>query len=202
MIEKSIFEDVWLSNEPRNTSLKRLGIIFFSFVLHSIIIFFILFGPLIKSETEFPELKIIDVYLSVIPKPPSTMRGAKNKTQKKTRLVEKDKKKIEKKEIPVSALIVPIEIPGEIIDDDDEAFITSDVDFGIGGGTEGGTEGGYEGGIVGGSLLGDVVEEEIDPVRVNIGDIELIKNVKPIYPPEALKKRIKGDVIIDLFGYY
>ena len=198
MMDKEVsFEDVWLDNEPRDKTLKRWGTIVASFFLHFTVVFFVLYGSMLNSNTKFPELKVVDVYVSIVPKPPSTMRGAKKKTQKKTKLVKKDKIIEKKTEIVRSALIVPVEIPGEIVDEDEE-FLVSDIEFGSGGGVEGGIEGGYEGGVLGGSILGDVVEEVIDPVRVNGGDIKLIKKVVPEYPPQALKMRVRGNVIIEL----
>lgn len=191
-----LFEDVWLSVESRDKTLKRWGTIFLSFGIHILIMFFALYGPLISTETNLPELKIVDVYLSIVPKPPASMRGAKKKTQKKTKVI-KEEKQIKKKElVSPSALIVPIEIPGEIIDEDEE-YLVSDIDFGDGGGVEGGTEGGSEGGIVGGSDLGETVEEEIEPVRVS-GLPELIKKVIPIYPPEAIRRRVRDRIIIEI----
>ncbi len=191
-----MFEDVWLDSDSKEEAFKRWGIFSLSFIIHSSIIIFVLFGHLINTET-LPDLKVIDVYLAhKVPVPPVSMRAAKRKTQKKTKLVKKDENITKKETISESALIVPIEIPGEITDEDDE-YLVSDIDFGSGGGIEGGTEGGEEGGVIGGSILGEFVENEIKPVRITGKLPKLIKYVKPEYPEEALKFRRTGSVIIE-----
>jgi len=190
------FYDTRLDRETKAKKLKRWGIILLSFFFHFLVAFLVLYGPLINSENNFPKLRVVDVYLSAMPPvPPASMRGALKKTQKKTKLV---KKKIKKKlEInKKSVLIVPVEIPGEIVDEDDDLLV-SDVAFGAGGGVEGGIEGGVEGGVIGGSILGETVEEEVEPVRIT-GKPILLKYVKPIYPPEAIKLRVKGNLVMEL----
>ena len=192
-----MFEDILVKSESKEDVLKKWSIFFMSFITHFSLIVYVLFGHLFSTETELPNLRVIDVYLShKIPTAPVSMRAAKKKTQKKTKLVEKDQNIKKVKQFPKSVLIVPIEVPGKIIDDEDD-FLVSDVDFGAGGGVEGGIDGGSEGGIIGGSVLGEFVENEIKPVRISGKQPKLIKYVKPIYPVEALKFRITGFVMIE-----
>lgn len=198
MSKKAVsFDDVWLSVESRDKTLKRWAIILFSLLIHFTVIFFVIYGSVLVTETKFPPLKVIDVYFSnPPPEAPKTMRAARRRTQKRTKLVEK-KKKIEKKKIlPPSALITPIEVPS-VISDEDEEFLVSDIDYGPGGGIEGGVEGGYDDGIEGGSLLGVIGEEKIEPVRITGTDPKLVKYIKPEYPADALRFRKTGYVVID-----
>ncbi len=190
-----MFDDVWLSNEDRKKTIRRWGIISVSFLMHSIIFFFVLYGSLFFTNGELPNLKVVDIYVSIVPKIPPSLRAAAIKTQKKTKVVDKDKK-IKEIEESFNKLITPVEIPEEIIDEDEDLLV-SDLDFGSGGGIEGGIEGGTDGGVIGGSLFGDFVEEKIEPVRLGTPP-KLKKSVKPIYPPEALKRRVTGNLLLEL----
>jgi len=190
-----VFDDVWLSNEDRKKTTRRWKIISVSFLMHSVIFFFVLYGHLLFIDEKLPPLKIVDIYVSIVPKIPPSLRAAAIKTQKKTKIIDKDKK-IKKIEESSNKLITPVEIPGEITDEDEDLLV-SDLDFGSGGGIEGGIEGGTDGGVIGGSPFGEFVEAEVEPVRLSTPP-KLKKYVKPIYPPEALKRRITGNLLLEL----
>lgn len=188
-------EVAFLIEEDKNDILKKLAPFSLSFIIHILIISVVFLGPLLNSNMKLPDLKIVNVYLShITPKIPQPMRAIKKISQKMSKLV--DKKEIKKDfSQPLGALIVPIEIPDEIIEEDDE-LIVSDIEFGSGGGLEEGIDGGFDDGIVGGSLFGQT--------PVFISQPRRIKYVKPIYPPEALEAKIGAAVIIeaitDVFG--
>lgn len=194
-MENSMFEDVYLIKEEKSSFLKRWSSISISFLIHLTIILIVFLGPLLDSNIKLPELKVVNIYISKIsPAPPVSLRAIKKISQKMSKLVNKNEKKENLSKIQ-NTLMIPLEIPEEIIDEDDE-YIVRGIKFGSGGGLEDGIEGGFDDGILGGSLLGQ------NPVWLS--KPERIKYVKPIYPPEALEAKIGASVIIeaitDVFG--
>lgn len=182
-------------NEEKNDILKRWSFFSLSFFVHILLISMLFIIPFLDFNIKLPDLKVVDIYVShITPEAPGSMRAMKKISQKMSKLVDKKEIKNDLSQ-QLGVLIVPIEIPEEIIDEEDE-LIVSDIEFGSGGGLEDGINGGFDDGIIGGSLLGQTPVWISQPRRT--------KYVKPVYPPEALEAKMGAAVIIeaitDLFG--
>jgi protein TonB len=99
-------------------------------------------------------------------------------------------------EVKTPGFTAPIEVPTEIVPDEE-------IDFGGPGGVPGGVEGGVPGGVVGGIVTG-LPEAPAPPAPVRAvrvgGDVReprKIVNVPPVYPEVALRARLEGGVIVE-----
>ncbi len=169
-----------------------------SFLAHAIILILLVVVPLMTADSNLPEVKVMNVFLSSTPPPPPPPPppAAKKKSSSKSKKKE-DQQKIENKPIMTGRLVAPIEIPEEIQEEDIS-------DLGLDEGIEGGVEGGVEGGIVGG-VLGSPGSSDMSNLNVTrVKEPNLIKRVKPLYPPLALRSRIQANVVIeavtDIYG--
>jgi protein TonB len=73
-----------------------------------------------------------------------------------------------------------------------EAGVPEGMEGGVVGGTVGGVPGGVLGGVIGGTGDIPVVVKDYDrPPR-------LIRKVKPVYPPDAFKKKVEGTVLVEI----
>lgn len=165
-----------------------------SFTIHLLLLAFVILTPLLKADSDLPEVRVINIIMTTatpdLPAPPAAAAKAR-KSSKRTKKSEK-KDVDEVKPQMTGRLVAPIEVPEEIEEEDI-------ADFGIEGGIEGGVEGGVEGGIIGG-VIGAPVFEGADTEVVRVSSLKrpkLVREVKPIYPPVALRARIQGRVIID-----
>ena len=198
MNSELIFNDVWINRHSGLGRLKQWFYMPVSLLIHSFFLFIFIFGPSLNPNKQLPPLKVIDIRLSnIAPSPPASLRAAPPKTQSRTKLVDQKEGKKKLPDKSPSALIKPVAIPGSF-EDEDEIFLTSAHDFGPGGGIEGGTPGGIEGGVVGGVDFGVIFEESPEPVRLNGNPPNLVKYVKPEYPPKALAARRTGHLVVEI----
>ncbi len=200
-----MFDDVIVGSSDTKSKIKKYLTMLFSLIMHSGVIFAVMVGPLLDTETVLPEIKVVDIFVAQTPpQPPQAQRGAKKKKAKaKTKREEKKQEEI-KKDIPqqIGALVAPIEIPEEIIEEEE------DFSSGLDDGLEGGVEGGVEGGMDDDGLTTDIFGGNLDvggsATRISVKQARKIKHVNPIYPKIAMSARIRGSVIVeavtDVFG--
>jgi protein TonB len=196
-----MFEDSLFDSGGKKKATKKWMTFPLSLLMHAIIIITLIIVPLLKADSNLPDIKVIDVFMAVEkPKAPLPQGAAKKKTTRKRRAKKKevDKKVEETRPISDGRLIAPIDIPEEIEEEEISDFGFEED------GVEGGVEGGIEGGVIGG-VLGSPITGDSQAIRIaSIQAPRLIKQVKPAYPPVALKARIKGKVILeaatDIYG--
>jgi protein TonB len=102
---------------------------------------------------------------------------------------------VEAKPLVAEPMALTVETPAPI----DPVSTVASVEDGVAGGVAGGVGDG-PGGIAGSGLGGAAAAPAAGPVRVG-GDIQRprkIKDVKPVYPPNALSADVRGAVIVDL----
>ncbi len=200
-----MFDDVMVGSGDKKSKMKKLSTMIFSFLMHSTIVFAVMIGPLMNTDTTLPEIKVVDIFVAQTPpQPPQAQRGAKKKKAKtKTKREEKKDEEI-KKDVPqqIGALVAPVEIPEEIIEEEED--FSSGLDDGIDGGVEGGVEGGLGDDDLGNSILGGNMMDTGSVTRISVKQARRTKYVKPIYPKIAMTARIRAIVIIeartDVFG--
>lgn len=193
--EKRVFfkELTRKKNKFRGLISIPLSLLFHFSMIGALVIF-----PLISAQ-DMPEVKNHAVHLFSMPKltTPSIRQGSKP-GPKRTPPVDKDYPK----DRPENSMIAPIDIPDEIPEPDfspiDDSNSGSDVDGGIDGDFLD-TIGGWDGPGDGDGFKGTMKL----PVSV-IRNPRLIKRVKPVYPPLALKARRQGNVTLeaetDIYG--
>jgi len=98
-------------------------------------------------------------------------------------------------------LVAPVEIPDEIQEEE-----VNDFDMGMDGGIEGGIEGAIDSGNSA-ALLGLTAGGDDGGNVARVSSIKrpkLIRQVNPVYPPVAMRARIRGVVIVeattDIYG--
>jgi len=161
-----------------------------SLLFHFCLIASVVVIPLMSSDEEKPELKIMDIFLTanMAPPPPSVPAGKKGNTTKSKHAEEK------KQQVAVdpTRLIEPVTIRDTI---EEEDLLT---DFGVGNGGEIiGAPVGVEGGVIGGSIFGDPdAVNNATPITV-AKPPTLLKKFAPDYPAVALRARIQGDVLVE-----
>ena len=121
-----MFDDVIVGSSDAKSKMKKSLTMIFSFLMHSSVVFAVLVGPLMETDTVLPEIKVVDIFVAQTPpQPPQAQRGAKKKKAKaKTKREEKKQDEI-KKEVQqqIGALVAPVEIPEEIIEEEEDFFI-------------------------------------------------------------------------------
>jgi len=163
-----------------------------SLIVHALIVASFVIVPLMMAESNLPEAKITNIFMSAPPPPPPPPPPpGKKKVEKKTE--SEQEKKLENKPIVAGRLVAPVEVPQQIRDEDVGSF---GIEGGIDGGVEGGVEGGVIGGVIGGVDDGQITES--NAIRVaSVQRPKRIKEVVPVYPPVALQARIQGVVVVE-----
>lgn len=199
-----MFDDVMVGSGDKKSKVKKLSTMIFSFLMHSTIVFAVMVGPLMNTDTTLPEIKVVDIFVAQTPpQPPQAQRGAKKK-KAKTKTKREEKTEEIKKDVPVriGALVAPVEIPEEIIEEEED--FSSGLDDGIDGGVEGGVEGGLGDEDLGNDIIGIDSMNSGSLTRISVKQARRTKYVKPIYPKIAMTARIRAIVIIeartDVFG--
>jgi periplasmic protein TonB len=191
--KQTIFEQ-WIET-PKST--KRWFFIPMSMIFHGAIVAAVVILPLMSVGDEMPPVKVLNVYLSSASAPPplpTPPRGKKGS--------DKPNKRQEQKKAPAQtdSLIEPVEIPTEI---PDAAIDLGGNGSGDGGDVIGGVEG-LEDGVIGSPFIGDQNFSPSDNTPIKVQMPRLIKQVKPDYPPVALRAHIQGVVVIeavtDIYG--
>lgn len=155
--------------------------------------------PLINPGSP-PPIKVYSAFLAPVPSPspPPPPPGPRSSRSGSKRISSIQNKPA----IEPGKLVVPVEIPDKVANEDI-------ADFGVPGGVEGGVPGGVPGGVVSdlvSKVIGEPFGETEEPVRAG-GEIKpprLIRRVEPIYPEIARQSRKEGTVILeattDIYG--
>jgi TonB family protein len=84
------------------------------------------------------------------------------------------------------------------LSDKEKSGVVGGVAGGVQGGVEGGVEGGVKGGVEGGveGAIGDAASAQVIDLG-NTDSPQLIERVEPVYPKDALKAGLKGEVVLE-----
>lgn len=196
------FEDTMMGSGKKKESTKVWLTIPISLVMHVFLVVSMIVVPLMNADENMPDIKVIDVLMSAPPPPTAPPPPAGKKKSSKAKQTKKREDKPDKpRPVNTGRLVAPVEIPDEIQEEE-----VSDIDFGADTGIEGGIEGGIDTGNSS-ALLGLTAGDDDGGNVARVSSIKrpkLIRQVQPVYPPVAMKARIRGTVIVeattDIYG--
>lgn len=176
---------------------KKPVTVFFSVVIHTIVIAILILVPLIYTEA-LPKQQLLTFLLTAPPPPPPPPPPPAATMVKVQKVVS---------QIVEGQLQTPKEIPKEIAKIVEDAPPPPAVG-GVVGGVEGGMAGGQLGGVLGGIISKNAppppppkIEAPKLPTRIRVGgnvqQANLISSPKPNYPPLAKSARIQGTVVLE-----
>jgi len=188
---------VYLKRKSDNRILRKGGLLFVSMTVHTLVVLMIIVVPLVRAETNLPELTITQVTLSGAPPAPGVpAQGNRHGTKKPGESPGEIRKPEPVK--PVShSFFAPTKPPEDIVMTD----LLSDSGIEIQG---------VDGGIdldqieVPPSMLTSFTSQNLpgndQVLRISkVMQPKLIRRVEPTYPSAALLARIEGTVIVDAF---
>ncbi len=205
--EVTMFKDVMIGSMRLKLKVKKGLMMLFSVLLHSAVIFGVIVGPLMTTDTDFSEIKVVDVMVLKTPPIPQAIKGTKKPPEgpKPPSVRDIKKPKPETAVAPQNSLIVPIEIPEDDPWDEDEMdFGPDEIGIDDGTGIEGGFKG-YDGHDVGTGPIGLDGPISFKTERISVRQARRIKYVKPIYPAHVKRINIRHIAIVveaktDVFG--
>lgn len=196
-MKQEIFADLIKSQEKT----KRWFFIPVSLALHFLVVAAIVVSPLLNADAVLPPIKTVEVIIvgpNDLPLP--IARGGGGKARSKVREKKDEPKKVKK--TVNTDFIAPINIPDELPEEEVLDFDSNDLDYGDGEFVEGAMAGNPDG-VPGGQLFKTQTNQSIPAVRVEQTP-RVIRKVRPLYPPVALRARIMGTVIVeavtDIYG--
>lgn len=171
-----------------------------SIIVHVVVVVVLIIMPLLFPESLSGQLSALTALISPPPPPPPAPPPPPPTTVIRVQRVQVDDGQFR----------APVEIPKEIakIVDDTPPDSVGGVVGGVPGGVPGGTIGGILGGVIGGANTGPMAlppppppEAPKPPQRIRVGgnvqQANLVRQVKPPYPPLARQARIQGAVILE-----
>lgn len=165
----------------------------FSFIMHALLIFSLTIGPLLDANNQMPQYRIIDgIQFADIPLPPIPQGKRGGGSGKKSGPKGDGPKNVQP--ATVSRFVAPIEVAEKL---EEEEMFGEFMGLENGPGVEGNPYG-EDVGIEGMEYIPGIntqIDAGLKPVRIQ--SARLIRRVKPVYPPIALKARIEGIVIVE-----
>ncbi len=194
-----MLDALFAGDGSRLRRLRKTLTLLLSLTAHAAVVAAIIVMPLLRAEAELPNYKSTDVRIisPILPGvPPGPGRGGKPATTPDAPRGSKNPPAANGPHV----LMVPIEVPTEIVDEDPADYVVEDWGDG---GVVGGTGDGDRPWIIN----GEVLPKEVDPMEKTIPTVRpprLIKRVDPGYPGLALAAHISGKVEIeastDIYG--
>jgi periplasmic protein TonB len=174
-----------------------------SIIVHVVVVVVLIIVPLLFPETLSGQLSALTQLIAPPPPPPPAPPPPPP-----TAVV-----RVQRVQVDDGQFRAPVQIPKEIAKIVDEGpppdSQVGGVVGGVPGGVPGGTVGGVLGGVIGGANQGPIAppppppppEAPKPPQRIRVGgnvqQANLVRQVKPPYPPLARQARIQGAVILE-----
>ena len=191
-----MFDNLLESTDGQNRTKKPLTVAV-SVVIHVVLILVLVVIPLLFPETLSGSMQQLTFLVAPPPPPPPPAPAVIQKVVKKV--------------VDDGTFRAPVEIPKEVKMVVDEGPPPEAAVGGVVGGVPGGVPGGQIGGVIGGVIGGAPSPVAPPPppppsapkppqrVRVggNVQQANLIRQVKPPYPPLAKQARIQGAVVLE-----
>lgn len=196
-MKQEIFADLIKSQEKT----KKWLFIPVSLTFHFLLVAAIVISPLLNADAVLPPIKTVEVIV-VGPNDLAMpiARGGGGKARAKAREKKDEPQKVKK--VVSTDFIAPMNIPDEIPEEEVMDYDFGDSGYGDGDYVIGAIEGDPNG-VPGGQLFKTQTNKPIPAVRVEQTP-RVIRKVRPVYPPVALRARIEGTVIIeavtDIYG--
>jgi len=173
-----------------------------SLLFHGVVVIAAIVVPLLSAQSNLPEIKVTQVYITAPPQPPSVPPAPKSTPGKNRQAAAANP--VPANNTNTTIFFAPTIPPTSIIQEEIGGLDWRN-DNGVIGGADYGVPGGDPDGIWPELLSGIRENQVVEPLRVaSVQRPRLIRRIEPNYPQIALKSRIQGTVVIeavtDIYG--